>query len=304
MTTGTIAPCLWFDDEAEEAAAFYARFIPGSRVNTVTRYPTGLEVPGGKPPGSVMSVEFELAGSPFSALNGGPHFTPNPTISFFVHTSSTDETERIARALSGGGSYLMPLDEYAWSECYAWVQDQFGISWQVMLAGQGEATPVVVPSLLFAGDVHGRAEDALNLYAATLPSGRVDVLDRYSADEAPEGTIKYGRVSFGNQALVAMDSHLEHNAVFNEAISLQIYCRNQEEVDYYWDRLTLDGEESQCGWLKDRFGVSWQVVPTRLLEMLTADEAATPAYDRLFEAILTMKKLDIAALEAAYGNPS
>jgi predicted 3-demethylubiquinone-9 3-methyltransferase (glyoxalase superfamily) len=156
-----IAPCLWFDNQAEEAARFYTGIFKNSRIVAISRYgEAGYEIHR-RPAGSVMSVAFELAGQPFTALNGGPIFK------------------------------------------------------------------------------------------------------------------------------------------FNEAISLQIYCDTQEEIDYYWTRLTVGGDPAaqQCGWLKDRYGVSWQVVPLAMLEMMkeTGERA-----DRVMTALLQMKKLDLAALQRAY----
>jgi predicted 3-demethylubiquinone-9 3-methyltransferase (glyoxalase superfamily) len=155
---------------------------------------------------------------------------------------------------------------------------------------------------MFAGDVHGRAEEALRQYVDVFPGGAIEALERYTADEGPEGTIKHGRASLGDQALAAMDSHLEHDARFNEAVSLQLMCRDQGEVDHYWERLSDGGEEGPCGWLKDRFGVSWQVVPTSFIEMMKAGEGNAPGYERAFQAMLQMKKLDIAALQAAFAG--
>jgi len=157
-----IAPCLWFDDQGEEAARFYASVFPNSRILSVSRFgEAGREIHG-KPAGSVMTVEFELDGQPFTALNGGPHFR------------------------------------------------------------------------------------------------------------------------------------------FNEAVSLQIRCATQEEVDHYWETLGEGGDEraQQCGWLKDRFGLSWQVIPDGLNELVSdpADERS----QRAMEAMLAMKKLDIHALRRAY----
>jgi len=294
-----IAPCLWFDSEAEAAAGFYTSVFPDSAITATARYPESFENPSGKPPGSVMTVEFELAGQPFSALNGGPLFTINPTISFFAHTRSVEEAERIAAALADGGTYLMELGEYPWSPRYAWVQDRFGVSWQVMASPDRDG-PAVAPCLMFAGDVHGRAEEALDHYAAAFPDGRIVALERYTAEEGPEGTVKHGRASLDGQELVAMDSHLHHGAPFSEAVSLQVLCEDQAEVDHYWDALRAGGgEEGPCGWLKDRFGVSWQVVPTGFVEMLKAGGTG-PGYERAFQAMLGMRKLDVATLEAAF----
>ena len=159
-----ISPCLWFNHEAEEAARFYCGIFPNSRITAITHYGhAGQEIHGGTP-GSVLTVAFELDGSPFTALNGGPTFT------------------------------------------------------------------------------------------------------------------------------------------FNEAISLQIHCATQDEIDHYWNALSQGGDEAaqQCGWLKDRYGVSWQVVPQKIAEML-ADGALERA-DRVMAALLQMKKLDIATLESAYNQ--
>ena len=161
-TLERLTPCLWFDDQAEEAANFYTAIFDNSRINSITRYGKAGHEVHGRPPGTVMTVEFELDGQTFTALNGGPHFK------------------------------------------------------------------------------------------------------------------------------------------FNEAISFQVNCETQREIDYYWEKLSAGGDEKaqQCGWLKDRFGVSWQVVPRGMPEMLSDPESE--GYGRAMTAMLEMKKLDIAELEQAY----
>jgi predicted 3-demethylubiquinone-9 3-methyltransferase (glyoxalase superfamily) len=162
ITSNAIVPCLWFDTQAEDAARFYTGIFKNSTIGTITRYSEAGREVHGRAAGTVMTVEFDLNGQKFTALNGGPHFK------------------------------------------------------------------------------------------------------------------------------------------FNEAISFQIMCQNQQEVDHYWNKLSQGGDSSaqQCGWLKDKFGVSWQVVPTPLLEMLTDSDREKA--DRTMEAMLQMKKLDIAELERAY----
>jgi predicted 3-demethylubiquinone-9 3-methyltransferase (glyoxalase superfamily) len=159
-----ITPCLWFDDQAEEAAAFYTGIFKNSRIVNMTRYGEAGREMHGKPPGAVMTVTFELDGLSFTALNGGPMFK------------------------------------------------------------------------------------------------------------------------------------------FNEAISFQVHCQTQEEVDYYWERLSRGGDEKaqQCGWLKDKYGVCWQVVPTVLLELMNDPDPAKS--QRVFQAMLQMKKLDIEQLRRAYAG--
>ena len=159
-----ITPCLWFDDEAEEAALFYTGIFKNSKITAISRYgEAGREVHG-QPAGKVLTVAFELDGQPFTALNGGPQFK------------------------------------------------------------------------------------------------------------------------------------------FNEAVSFQVPCKTQEEIDYYWDRLTAGGEAraQQCGWLRDRFGVSWQVFPSALADMLQ-DKDRKQA-DHVMQAMLQMKKMDLKALERAHAG--
>lgn len=162
--TQKIAPCLWFDDQAEEAAKFYTAIFPNSKIVTIARYGEAGHEIHGRPAGSVMTVAFELAGQAFTALNGGPVFK------------------------------------------------------------------------------------------------------------------------------------------FNEAISFQVYCESQKEVDYYWEKLAAGGDKNaqQCGWLKDKYGLSWQVVPTALLDMIN-----DPDYEksqRTMAAMLQMKKIDIEKLKQAYAG--
>jgi predicted 3-demethylubiquinone-9 3-methyltransferase (glyoxalase superfamily) len=194
----------------------------------------------------------------------------------------------------------MELGEYPWSARYAWVQDRYGVSWQVIFTEEPWEGPPIAPCLMFAGDVLGRAAEALEMYADVFPGGAIEALERYAAEEGPEGTVKHGRASLGGRTLVAMDNHLDPGTRFNEAVSLQVLCEDQAEVDRYWAELSAGGEESRCGWLTDRFGVSWQVVPRGFVEMSKAGDGGGPGFDRAFEAMLEMKKLDVGALEKAY----
>lgn len=297
MTQNPIVPCIWLDDQAEPAAAFYTRTFPGGRVTGVSRYPESMDAPGGKPRGSVMTVEFEVAGQRFTALNGGPMFVLNPSISFFVHVDTAEEAERLFAALVDGGAALMPIGQYPWSERYGWVRDRFGVTWQVITGQRGAGGATIVPCLMFSGALHGRAEEAMRRYAEIFPEGRLDRVERYAASEGPEGTVKHGRFTIAGQEMIAMDSHIDHGFTFGEALSLQVMCADQAEVDRYWSALSEGGAEGPCGWLKDRFGLSWQVTPAQFEQWMRSDDAA--ARDRAFAAMLRMGKLDIATLERA-----
>ena len=300
MANALIVPCLWFDDQAEAGARFYTATFPGGRVTAVSRYPESFDNPGARPRGSVLTVEFEIAGRRFTALNGGPLFVINPTISFFVHVATADAANRLFAALADGGQILMPIDAYPWSERYGWVQDRFGVSWQVIAGHRAPEGAVIVPCLMFSGKQGGRAEEAMRAYAGAFPGSRIADVSRYEAAEGPEGWIKHGRFVLSGQDMIAMDSHIDHGVSFNEAVSMQVMCAGQAEVDHYWAMLSEGGAQGPCGWLKDRFGLSWQVVPGGIVEWMASEDTA--ARDRAFQTMMRMGKPDVAALQAAFAG--
>ena len=296
-----IAPCLWLNDQAEEAAAFYVETLGTGRIIARTLFSSSFENPAGQPPGGLMSVEFEVLGSRFTAVNGGPQFTINPSISFFVYVDSPALATRLFAALSSGGETLMPLDAYPWSSCFGWAADRFGVSWQVMTVAGEVETPAIAPSLMFCGEQFGNAALAMQSYCSIFPNSRIGDVQRYGAEEAGAGTVQQGRFVLAGQRFVAMDSPIDHGFGFNEAVSLQVLCNGQAAVDHYWHTLSQEGEPGQSGWLKDRFGVSWQVVPQQWVDWL-GDGADPAARERVFQAMMDMTKLDVAALERAFSG--
>jgi predicted 3-demethylubiquinone-9 3-methyltransferase (glyoxalase superfamily) len=297
-----ITPHLWFDKEAKEAARLYTSIFSNSKITNIT---TIHEVP--TPTGDCDIVAFELNGQPFMAINAGPLFKFNPSISFIVNfdpargKNARKHLDALWGKLSQGGTVLMPLDQYPFSERYGWVQDRYGLSWQLILSNpEGGERPAIVPSLMFVGAVAGRAEEAINFYLSVFKNSKRGIVARYGKDQEPdkEGAILYSDFMLEGQWFAAMDSAREHGFAFNEAISLLIPCEAQEEIDYYWRRLSADPKAEQCGWLKDKYGLSWQVWPTAMGEMMTKGTPEQIA--RVTEAFLKMKKYDIAALEWAY----
>lgn len=195
---------------------------------------------------------------------------------------------------------MMPLASYPFSERYGWTADRYGLSWQVMHDAMGEIDQPIVPSLLFVRDSCGKAEEAINHYASVFPNSKVEHVDRYGEGEEPDrpGTVRHAYVSLDGYKLAAMDSAHEHEFGFNEAVSLMVGCKSQEEIDHYWDGLSAVPEAEQCGWLKDAFGVSWQVTPDDLDRMLSTGSEEQVA--RVTQAFLQMKKFDLAELQRAY----
>lgn len=295
-----IIPHLWFDSEAEEAVQFYTSLFPGSKTGHITHYgKEGFEIHG-QPEGKVLTVEFELGGCQFMALNGGPLFKFTPAISFFVVCETAEEIDTLWQRLSEGGKALMDLDKYDWSEKYGWVQDRYGLSWQISLGRMEDVEgQKITPTLMYVGD-HGMAEEALNLYTTVFKGSDITGISRYGpGTDQPEGTVMHAQFKLNGEVFMAMDSSSKYaDFTFNEAISLLIECESQEEVDYFWNKLSEGGEEGSCGWLKDKFGVSWQVSPTVLHKMLLDKDPEKVA--RVTKAFLQMKKFDIEQLEKVY----
>ena len=284
---------LWFDKEAKEAAAFYTSFFENSKIkDTTTLHNT--------PSGSVDLVTIELSGQDFTLLSAGPLFKFNPSVSFLVACQTKDEVDALWEKLSVGGAALMELGEYPFSEKYGWTQDKYGLSWQVMFMGERKIKQKITPTLMFVREVCGKAEEAINFYASIFNNAKVGDILRYGRGEEPdkEGTVKHAAFTLLGQEYAAMDSARGHNFTFNEAISLMVHCDTQEEIDYYWGKLTADPKAEQCGWLKDKYGLSWQIVPSVMDEMFKEKDEKKIA--RVTEAFLKMKKFDIDALKRAY----
>lgn len=298
-----ITPHLWFASHAEEAAKFYATVFDGSKLGQVIRYTeTGQEIHG-QPPGSVMTVEFQLEGMSFIALNGGPHFKFNPSTSFMVNCSDKEEVDKLWSKLSESGKVLMPVDSYPFSARYGWLEDKYGLSWQLIATDQ-KIQQKIVPSLMFVGLNCGRAKEAVDFYLSTFKNSKSGTLSYYGPGQEPdqEGTLMFGDFMLENIIFSAMDSAHDHKFNFNEAVSFLISCNDQDEIDYYWNQLSAIPEAEQCGWLKDQFGVSWQVVPTVLNDMLTSPDPKKSA--TAMEALLNMKKIEIDALAKAHDQAS
>ncbi len=270
-------PCLWFNGQAKEAANFYASAFDDSKITS--------ENP--------IVVMFELDGMKFMGLNGGPQFNINPSISFFVFCDNGEEVERKWNILSEGGNVLMALDKYPWSEMYGWCQDKFGVNWQLMI-GQNEQK--ILPAFTFTQENSGRAEEAINFYSSIFDDSAINMVSKYEKGEPDtEGYIKHAQFTINGQRFVAMDSSGPHKFTFNEGLSIVVPCDTQERIDYYWEKLSDGGEKSQCGWLKDKFGVSWQVVPTVLGKLMSNPEKR----EKVMDVVMKSKKFDIAELENA-----
>jgi predicted 3-demethylubiquinone-9 3-methyltransferase (glyoxalase superfamily) len=295
-----ITPHLWFDKDARPAAEFYVSVFPNSRV-------TRSSVIRNTPSGDCDVMTFDLGGQPFMAISAGPLFKFNPSISFIanfdpeVDEQARARQEAVWQSLADGGEVLMPLDKYPFSERYGWIQDRYGVSWQLFLSNPGgERRPFITPFLAFTGAVEGRAEEAIEFYSAIFNGSTRGMTARYppGMPSGREGTIMFADFRVSGTWLAATDSAHRHDWSFSEAISLVVPCDTQDEIDLLWTKLSANPDAGQCGWLKDRFGVSWQVTPAALGDMLASGTPQQVA--RVTQAFLPMKKFDLAVLRKAF----
>jgi len=289
-----IVPHLWFDKEAKEAAEYYTSIFQNSQLTNVTTI-------SGTPSGTVDIVSFKLRDVDFSAISAGPLFKINPSISFFIYCGSDAEIERLYKSLSEGGTVMMPLDKYPWSNKYAWVQDKYGVSWQLDIDSIN-SDQKIVPAILFTNDKAAKVKDAVDFYCSVFPNSKILMESQWDKSSGmPEGSILFAQFKLNGYLLNAMSGGtVKHEFDFNEALSFMVYCKDQKEIDYYWEKLSEGGSKQQCGWVKDKFGVSWQIVPEEMITMMQTKDKKQ--LERLTQAMLKMGKLELDLLREAYKN--
>lgn len=290
-----IVPFLWFDYNAEEAVNFYTSCFKNSKIKFTNYYDEASAKASGQAENSVLTVSFQLNGQEFIALNGGPVFKFTPAVSFFVTCETEEELDELWGKLLMNGKVLMKLDAYPFSKKYGWVEDQFGLSWQLNLTGDKQKINLL---LMFTGKQAGKAEEAINFYTSLFENSEVTNIFHYGADQKEnEGNVVHARFSLDGEEFMAMDSGIKHDFTFTPAVSFFVYCDTQKEIDYFWEKLTDGGKEVECGWLEDKYGVSWQIVPAKMFSLLNNPDKAKA--ERAMKAMMKMKKLDIKILEEA-----
>lgn len=275
-----IYPCIWFDKDGKDAAQFYIDTFGDGKVTTDTE----------------LVVEFELCRQKFVGINGGPEVTPNPAVSYMVILEDKSELDRIWKQLTDGGKILMPLDKYDWSERYGWVQDRFNVSWQLYFGKVNQDVPEqkIIPTYMYTQQYNGQAETALNFYVNLFENSKLDGVLKHEEGEM-KGLVVHGQAVLDGYVLAVMDGGNGHDFQFSWGNSMFIECETQEEIDRFWNAFAADGEESQCGWTRDKFGVWWQVIPKQLVGWMTNPASTT----KVSAAFSKMKKLDIETLEKA-----
>ncbi len=282
-----IFPCLWYDGDAKESAELYCKVFNG-------------KITADTP----MVMNIDLFGQKLMLLNGGPHFKKNASVSFMVICETEDEVQHYWNQLSKGGRVLMPLDAYSWSKKYGWVQDRYGVTWQIFL-GNNSGDQKIIPTLMFIHENNGKAMEAMELYTHTFPDSKIRSVLKYGQGseghpiQEPAENIQQAHFEIDGYSLFCMDNSYDHAFDFSEGISMVVMTDTQEQTDNYWNSLTADGgRASMCGWLKDRFGFSWQIVPKRLIQLMSDPDPEKA--QKVVQSMMTMQKIVIEDLETAY----
>ncbi|MBP9187705.1 MAG: VOC family protein [Bacteroidia bacterium] len=271
-----IYPCLWFNNNANQAAHFYCSIFTNSTITST----------------NPIVTQFKLNNFKIMALNGGPTFTINPAISLYVNCKTITEVDNLWQKLIDGGKVMMPLNQYPWSERYGWLVDKYDVTWQITLNPNTAVSPQIIPAFLFTKKQFGQANEAINFYTSIFASAQITQHQFYDALTNFEGKTLFAEFMLHNTPFIAMDGPGDHNFNFNEGISLVVNCDTQAEIDHYWNALSAVPEAEQCGWLKDKFGVSWQIVPSILGQLMSNPDKAP----KVTAAFLKMKKFDIETL--------
>lgn len=282
-----IIPALWFEKDAMDAAEYYIDIFPESSVfNTVTSY----DVPS--PSGYSVTVRFKLCNQDFVAIDGAPEFKTSSAVSLSYTTTDKDELNRVWYKLMNDGYAVIEYGEHEFNPESGWVRDRYGIMWQLSLS-EKDAEQRIKPTLLFSNDMNSKAEEAAAFYTEIFANSNVNNIVHYGKD---------AKVSFtlSQFEMYAMDDDTKDDQQFNEAVSLMVMCEDQAEINYLWEKLSAVKESEACGWLKDNYGVSWQIVPRRLDEMY--ENASKEQNANLTDAILEMKKLNLETLEEVYSK--
>ncbi len=290
-----IVPNIWCQGNANDVGSYYAATLPDTSMEVVASYPTeNLPDFQRDLAGQPLVVDVTVGGYRIRLINAGGEYRPTPAISFILSMDPSahggeDETRaamgRMWDALADGGEVRMPLDAYPHSALYGWVEDRYGVNWQLMLADPaGDPRPLVIPQFLFTGAAV-QAQQAIELYTGLLPDSAPGMAVPLPGDG---GGVMFAEFTLAGQWFSAMDGGTIHDFTFSPGLSLEVDCTDQNQIDTLWEALSAVPEAEQCGWLVDRFGVSWQIVPENMGELVQQPGA--------YQRMLAMKKIIIADL--------
>jgi predicted 3-demethylubiquinone-9 3-methyltransferase (glyoxalase superfamily) len=272
-----IFPCIWMNNNAKEAVSFYSTVFNKVTITSENNF----------------AIKATLENTNFLFLNGGNIYTPNSAVSYYYYANDLNATKAsYHKFIDAGATIIMPFGAYPWSANYAFIIDHFGVSWQIE-ADSINNNQKIVPTLLFANDKKTWVKKAITYYTEIFTNATI-LLEASHAPNAPikAGSLLFAQIKLNSFIINAMSSTMNHNYDFGPGNSFVITCTNQEEIDYYWDKLGQNGKYSQCGWLSDSLGISWQIVPHNLNELLQHPTNSTKSQI----ALRSMQKITIADL--------
>lgn len=278
-----IMPAIWCHNNAGEVAQHYAEAFRKARI---VEHKPGL------------ATTVDIHDSQLLLINGGDEFSPNPAISGMLNFDPLlFGGEEAARAYLVEvhqhltDTELMPLGEYPFSSYYAWVRDKYGFTWQLMLTDPaGDPRPFFMPSFMFGQANHFKAEAATNQWISLFDDSRRGTLVHYEQD-APgidAGSVMFTDFQLCGQYFAAIDAGSYHEFSFTPGVSIIVFCEHQAEIDRYWNVLSTEPEAEACGWCKDQYGISWQIVPKDIFTLMTNEESR--------DKVLKMKKIHLDQL--------
>ena len=292
-----IVPNIWFNKNAVEAAEFYTRIFPNSRSRVQSRYPSE-NLPDFQKDfaGLPLTVALQIDDMEFVLINAGDEFRPNVSVHFMINfdplffaaetgvAANSREATLAARtaldnawnSLSDGGRVLMDVGEYDFSPRYGWVEDRYGVSWQLILTdSEGEPRPFILPALLFGAAAQNKCRETIEHYLKVFANSAWGNIHTYPTAMGPatEENIMHCDFTLAGQWFVAMDSATEQTESFGCGVSFEVKCADQAEIDYFWEALSAVPEAEICGWLVDGAGVSWQIVPANMDELMERPNA-------------------------------
>lgn len=296
----TIYPCFWYDFTAEEAAALYQQALPNTSVVSTLHYPTeALPAFQQDFAGLPLMIELNINGFGISLFNGGDAFAPNPSFSLMLifdpstNQKAEEALRHAAKVLGEDGNVIMALGEYPFSPLYTWVEDRFGVSWQLIMPTEPlrDERPFVLPTFLFGHKEQSRTRSALSLYTEVFEDAEIGTVIPYdeTAESVDMGGVVYSELQLADQWFVAMDAAAEIDFTFTPGASLLVKCTTQDEIDRLWDGLSATPSAEQCGWCRDEFGFSWQILPEAYQTLCTDPQS--------YAAMMKMKKIILAELD-------
>ncbi|MGL4759339.1 MAG: VOC family protein [Patescibacteria group bacterium] len=281
---------LWFDTEAKNAADFYLSVF-SSNASIINK-----SIINSNSNNEYDFFEMKIHNQELILISAGPFFKKNSSISMFVNYSTEEELREIYNKLSEGSKILMELGKYDFSPLYSWIEDKYGVSWQLIYDPQNQYNQVIEPCFLFTNEACGKAKEAMELYTKALPNSSIKTLVNYPQGVEGQSTnnLMYGVLDLNGYTLIFMDSSLEHDFNFNEGVSVLLNVENQTEFDNCYKYLSDAIESEQCGWVKDKYGISWQIQPIQLVDIMRSSNVESK--NKVIQKILTMKRLEIGKI--------